>query len=593
MSNSNNLRTKVVSILTLSAAGLGLLLAVIGATMEQYQQGLTLAGIASLPLQALMLFIPRPEIVLNECRDIFYRIGAVLCGLSGVFGIIAIWLAAAGTTMSNLWTRYGRRNHVIVAGDTPFAADLSRLLKAEGQSAVHVRSEDGLLPGEQESVEDCLRCGLSAQSLEARAGLERASALVIDGGGDAETLALARPVLTALDRKTQAQKPHIALRIADTVMSDQFYRLTERYRVGQSVRVSVFDENLLAARHALDIDPLFIRAAARGQKRVHALIVGFGDLGEKLLDQVFLTSIAGDLGDPRVTIIDRDADTCRRTFQARRPRVLDQLDISFEALDIGTDPMIGNTAPDALKTLAKLEKADQFTAIFLALPNQGATVRAALLIDAHRELTGQFAAPIHYRCRLAAEQEDILQQSWLEAKADHGFIRMVVPRAKLIDTVLGRPTLDRLASQLHEACRRGANVSVAANVPWQELSETYRRANRRAADHMAAKLWTIGVRHEQGEGTEEKLTAADRAKIKSVLATAREDGTLDQLAELEHRRWCVERFLDGWLLGKARDNRKKIHPLLVPWEKLKKLPEELDKDRDQVTTLLKTAGRVY
>jgi hypothetical protein len=52
------------------------------------------------------------------------------------------------------------------------------------------------------------------------------------------------------------------------------------------------------------------------------------------------------------------------------------------------------------------------------------------------------------------------------------------------------------------------------------------------------------------------------------------------MAELEHGRWNVERLRDGWRFGKPRDDSRKLHDCLVPWNEL---PEEIKRyDRDAV-----------
>ena len=47
---------------------------------------------------------------------------------------------------------------------------------------------------------------------------------------------------------------------------------------------------------------------------------------------------------------------------------------------------------------------------------------------------------------------------------------------------------------------------------------------------------------------------------------------LELLAQMEHRRWRASRVLAGYRLGETADGKKdphrKIHPLLVDWEKL-------------------------
>lgn len=63
------------------------------------------------------------------------------------------------------------------------------------------------------------------------------------------------------------------------------------------------------------------------------------------------------------------------------------------------------------------------------------------------------------------------------------------------------------------------------------------------------------------------------------------------MAELEHGRWNVERVRDGWRQGNLRDNAKKIHDCIVPWNNL---PEDIKHyDRAavrQFPTILAKAG---
>ena len=55
----------------------------------------------------------------------------------------------------------------------------------------------------------------------------------------------------------------------------------------------------------------------------------------------------------------------------------------------------------------------------------------------------------------------------------------------------------------------------------------------------------------------------------------------EQLARNTHEVWAAQRLKDGWVWGPARDDAKKQHPCLVPYEEL---PEE-EKDYDRHTAL--------
>jgi hypothetical protein len=58
---------------------------------------------------------------------------------------------------------------------------------------------------------------------------------------------------------------------------------------------------------------------------------------------------------------------------------------------------------------------------------------------------------------------------------------------------------------------------------------------------------------------------------------------MERLAIREHVRWARERERQGWTYGPERDNIRKLHPLLVPWESLNQ--REQDKDRDTIRNL--------
>ena len=51
---------------------------------------------------------------------------------------------------------------------------------------------------------------------------------------------------------------------------------------------------------------------------------------------------------------------------------------------------------------------------------------------------------------------------------------------------------------------------------------------------------------------------------------------VERLAEMEHRRWLASIILAGYSYG-PRDEEKKTHPLLIPWESLSEEEKEWDR----------------
>jgi len=130
--------------------------------------------------------------------------------------------------------------------------------------------------------------------------------------------------------------------------------------------------------------------------------------------------------------------------------------------------------------------------------------------------------------------------------------------------ILNASMLDDTYPQLYPAKKR----ENTALVTWEGLDEFMKDANRWAADHLSVKLRSIGL-----DGQD--LSVFDKV--------ANDAEFLEKLSEMEHRRWMAERLMDGWSYGPKRDNRKKIHDLLIPYRQL--AVEEKDKDKNMIQNI--------
>ena len=556
---------------------------VCGSTGWALKFGLSLETLPVILVRTIWLFIPRPEVMSDPANNAILKAGATLGALSGGVGAFTIWMAAANAKLSHILTRFVRRGHTIVVGDTQLTRRMVKALAAEGAVPVHVT--DRLIARQERKTDDLrMTLDLTPETLARKAGMLRASSVVIDMGSDADTMVMAKPILKWLERNGPGTVKHMAVRIADPFLADMFLEFAQKIGLGKLVRVSAFDENRVAARHALSSHPLFLRAAARGQSRVHALIVGFGDFGEKLFDQVMLTSIAGDLEMPRVTIVDRDAQRLQRQFATRRPGVCESLAVTFIEMDLGAVPLEGAYVGEQVAELVAAEAEDPLTAIFLTLPTPADNIRAALLLQRHSERNKTLAAPIFYRSRgTAGIDGSLLEIRDVPDNADHGFIPLPSPDERLARFVLGEADLEKLARKLHENYLTGAGQSATASRSWNNLPETMRRSNIRAADHLKAKLWTLGIGLPLGEGLP-VLSDEDRETLKQLRESRKSNKVLGKLARIEHDRWMVDRQLDGWVYGPDRDDTRRIHPKLVAFDDLSMTQEDIDKDVQQILT---------
>lgn len=103
---------------------------------------------------------------------------------------------------------------------------------------------------------------------------------------------------------------------------------------------------------------------------------------------------------------------------------------------------------------------------------------------------------------------------------------------------------------------------------FENLPDEIVSSNLDNAYHIPTKLLSIGfkIRHVQ-KGYKSVTLHLDSEEIETM-------------AMVEHIRWSWDKRLNGWIYGKIKDNRKKIHPGLLPYNEL---PEsEKEKDRELV-----------
>ena len=115
-------------------------------------------------------------------------------------------------------------------------------------------------------------------------------------------------------------------------------------------------------------------------------------------------------------------------------------------------------------------------------------------------------------------------------------------------------------------------------VPWDALPEHLQESIRQQADDIGAKLQAVHcsmapLRHE-----DEPLFEFTPDEI-------------EQLARMEHERWMKAKLQDGWQYGVKRDNARKIHPCLMPFEQLSHPEQDLDRHSvRRIPVILAKAG---
>jgi hypothetical protein len=98
-------------------------------------------------------------------------------------------------------------------------------------------------------------------------------------------------------------------------------------------------------------------------------------------------------------------------------------------------------------------------------------------------------------------------------------------------------------------------------LPWNLLDEEIREDNRSVVEHNFIKLRTIGLLTSPEHCDDPYRDDVDFSFLK-------DDKLVEQLAEMEHRRWMANKFYYAWDLNPVRKDSKKRHNSLIDYEEL-------------------------
>ena len=73
---------------------------------------------------------------------------------------------------------------------------------------------------------------------------------------------------------------------------------------------------------------------------------------------------------------------------------------------------------------------------------------------------------------------------------------------------------------------------------------------------------------------------------KGVVLPKELNALAEEIAKNVHEVWSEGRMKDGWTYGEERDDAKKHHPCLVPYEELTETEKEYDRNTSQETLKL-------
>ncbi|MDO7836550.1 RyR domain-containing protein [Sphingobium sp. HBC34] len=555
----------VAPVVRFGAMGVAFLLGTWG-----FAQAYAQAGIASTLMQdglrALRLIVGSFPLVL-EGRDLPLALNIARWALP----LLTFWSTAALAWEQvrnplRLALIRARGGHLVIAGDadggvaaqaaTGALADGRRvLIWAQDRRATWIGDalEAGAAEVQQDAPED------SAASL----ALDKARAVLLLASEARANIALASAVLAQAGAVRPAGDPlDVILRVDDP---DLRRSIEQRFAQGdrRTARVRLAALPDIAARQLALARPIdgFVRV---GQSGRGVLVIGFSPLIERFVLRTLAGGHYRDGGKPAFAIHLSGAAEAEGAFRARHPGADALAPVRF--VEARTDP-----ARVAVLIDAHVAAQGEPVAILIDLADDDRALAVALAVDARYRAAALPAPPIHVRMAGAHDHRIGAGLLPFGAMAD-----LADPDALLQDRhdALARSIHDfYLEGRFTEGERIGARASMQE---WEDLPESFRDDNRLVADCYSLKLRDIGARLVDGDGPGLLLDADE----------------LEQLSRAEHDRWMAAKLVQGWTHGPVRDDARRLHPDIVPYDDLSEAIKDLDREQVRIMArLLSASGR--
>ena len=485
-----------------------------------------------------------------------------------VYALVEAGRLLFATELRRVRTR-NARGHIVVCGDTLVAGTLTRRLRAAGERVVVVPSDAvASEPGP-------LRAGGGARDPDVlrAAGVGRARALYACTDDSAANTAIA----LAAARPRQGRPPlAVYAQVADPEVCAALQARLISTPASSGVRLDFFNVDDLAARKLIAQDPLAPplprdrTAPEASTKPPLVTVLGATAFGRAVLVEL---ARAWRLRDPGgallpVTVIDPEATEAVGRLAERYPFLTRVCRMTPHDNDL--DELIAGApvgpAPDRL---------------YICYDDEQEALKAAL--TAEHLWPGGSGAVVVRLDRLASLREAFDGGDQV-LDGLSGTLRLFgVVHAACDPALIGDDLVERLARVIHEryavdVARRGAPArDNPALVPWHELPESLRQANRAQAGDIGRKLRAVGcaLSPRVGPAPEHRLAETE----------------IERLAVMEHERWLADRASTGWRYADERDDTRRLHPAMATWADLRDDMRTRNRDEArQLPVILADAG---
>ena len=471
----------------------------------------------------------------------------------------------------NIRTAMVRRkfNHTVVCGLGDVGMQVIENLGSAGQFIAAVDLQDDS-PG----AATCEKSGVPVLQGDAKnpqvllaAGIRRAQTAIICTGSDSENMDIALQIkaIYELPGHLKSSRIQVLAQLRNDWMHKRLIGSDKGSMGSNKVDLRLFNPFMNAAR--MLIKRLHLPPSREFEARAF-VVIGFGAYGREITEHLIRACPVAPGRTLNILVLDQKADQAAESFPIANP-VAAAL-ASFEFITASVAP----GSPDLQRIVAKkLESAEPLLGVAVALGNDELSLCSALEIRSLLDCAGHLHVPVYVRLEHYRRLGELVRN--IENKSnfsDRLQIFGTLEETLSADVLLGSH-LDAFAQALQEEYRLRPRdtINPAADVPWHELPEFMKMSNRWRADHTPLLMELAGLH-----------VARD---VQSPVVVALSPEQIELLAELEHRRYTIERRLIEW-----RQSIQRFSTHLEDWDHLSE--EYKEDNRKEVAGLPKIMARL-
>jgi|GEM_PF-3184580 len=538
------------------------------------------------------------------------RFGAGIVALGLIPAMLAIKLFRGDLRKFMAKNRWS--GHIIVCGHCSRAVSLIKELAAKNaQGRKHKVVLIGHCPvpvAELPSAVLYLEGNAQDGRLLYDAGVQRAASLVALNEDDRANL----EILVAAARECEAHRTSREPLECHAHMQDSHLksglhnRMSVDFAGHGKVHIRLFNYYELVARSLACQHPMPESVVETTPLAEHYVIVGFGafgqnvalklvKMGQQLVHDIHDADKPWKVVKPKVTAIDMRGNYAADAFLRAHPSFTDQCDWRLIPHSCESSGFLD------LEFLSDAD-AKAKTSVIFCLENEAVSLRTALLLrDICRadEKKGKDVDSIYLRLSRPDRLGQVVANLAKSPGKPH--LHFFASDAVIFSSnSILHQQLDLLAAYIHTLYLQVAgqdirpeNLPAAASQQWSQLSEENRESNRDAADHIWAKLRTLGYALMHAPAGQKNPPKPSATLLKEL--TDREE----ELARAEHCRWITSKVLAGWKYGPKTTTQAelakgmpKFHSDIKDYDDLAESTKEKDRVNIRAIPALLREGRL-